>query len=152
MGKKRVIEKGEGLQKSESADQVSAAPSKKGKKKKSRTKIETGRIYIKSSYNNTIITVTDDDGNVIAWASAGALGFSGPKKATPFAASKVTSAIIEKLSKSGPHTVDLYVSGIGPGRDSAIRSIASGGFDVQSISDVTPVPHNGPRSKKPRRL
>jgi len=150
MGKKRVIEKGTDVSKKESAE-VAQAPAPKKSKKGGRGKIESGRMYIKSSYNNTMITVTDDDGGVVAWASAGALGFSGPKKATPFAASKVTSAIVEKLAKTGPHTVDIYVSGIGPGRDSAIRSIASSGFDVRSISDVTPIPHNGPRARKARR-
>ena len=98
-----------------------------------------------------MITVTDENGGVIAWATAGSLGFSGPKKATPFAATKVTSAIVEKVAKTGPHSVDLFVSGIGPGRDSAIRSLASSGFDIKSISDVTPIPFNGPRAKKPRR-
>lgn len=147
MGKKRVIEKGADDERSG----VEAASATSGRKKKSARKVESGRIYIKSSYNNTMITVTDNEGGVIAWATAGSLGFSGPKKATPFAASKVTSAIVEKVAKTGPHTVDLYVSGIGPGRDSAIRSLASSGFDIQSISDVTPIPHNGPRAKKPRR-
>ena len=99
-----------------------------------------------------MITVTDEKGGVVAWASAGSLGFAGPKKATPFAASKVTSAIVEKITKTGPHVVDIYISGIGPGRDSAVRSIASSGFDILSINDVTPIPHNGPRPRKARRV
>ena len=147
MGKKRVIEKGasgEGAPKKVSA----TAPRKKGKGPR---KVERGRIYVRSSYNNTMITVTDEKGGVVAWASAGALGFSGPKKATPFAASKVTAAITEKVSKTGPHAVDLYVSGIGPGRDSAMRSLAASGFDILSVHDVTPIPHNGPRPRKPKR-
>jgi len=149
MGKKRVIEKGaEGEKKG--AEDVDVAPKKK--KKGGRGTVESGRIYIKSSYNNTMITVTDEKGGTIAWATAGALGFSGPKKATPFAASKVTAAIVEKLAKTGPHTVDIYVSGVGPGRDSAVRSIANSGFDILSISDITPIPHNGPRAKKARRV
>ncbi len=150
MGKKRIAEKGKiGGEKSESGKKV--APLKDKKKKKSSKGFEKGRIYIKSTYNNTMITVTDEKGDVITWATAGTLGFSGPKKATPFAASKVISAIVEKVAKSGPRTVDVYVSGIGPGRDSAIRSLASGGFDITSISDVTPVPFNGPRPRKSRR-
>lgn len=113
MGKKRVIEKGASAESSKkTTDSVSSAP----KKKKTSKKVESGRIYVKSSYNNTMITVTDDKGGVIAWATAGSLGFSGPKKATPFAASKVTAAIVEKVAKTGPHSVDLYVSGIGPGK------------------------------------
>lgn len=148
MGKKRVIEKGVISERS-SAEASSTIALKR--KKKSAKKVESGRIYIKTSYNNTMITVTDENGGVIAWATAGSLGFSGPKKATPFAATKVTSAIVEKVAKTGPHSVDLFVSGIGPGRDSAIRSLASSGFDIKSISDVTPIPFNGPRAKKPRR-
>jgi len=146
MGKKRVIEKG--------ADTKGKKSSTVGlKKKKGGAKnIDTGRIYIRSTYNNTTMTVTDEKGNVIAWATAGALGFSGPKKATPFAAAKVTAAIVEKLAKTGPHVVDIYVSGVGPGRDSAVRSLAGSGFDILSISDVTPIPHNGPRAKKARRV
>lgn len=149
MGKKRVIEKAEDTGKREEA--IAHSP-KSGKKKKTATSIEAGRIYIRSSYNNTMMTVTDPQGQVIAWASAGALGFSGPKKATPFAASKVTAAIAEKISKTGPHKVEILVSGIGPGRDSAIRSLANQGFDIISIRDVTPIPHNGPKPPKPRRV
>lgn len=148
MGKKRVIQKSEDKAKKGSAPH---AP-KMGKKKKAAVSVETGRIYIRSSYNNTMMTVTDEKGGVLAWASAGALGFSGPKKATPFAASKVTAAIAEKISKTGPHKVEILVSGIGPGRDSAIRSLANQGFDIISIRDVTPIPHNGPKPPKPRRV
>ena len=150
MGKKRVIEKGKVGGDSSKGGSSTASVSQK-RKKKSAKKIESGRIYIKCSYNNTMITVTDDNGAVVAWATAGSLGFTGPKKATPFAATKVTSAIVEKVAKTGPHSVSLFVSGIGPGRDSAVRSLASSGFDIKSISDVTSIPHNGPRAKKPRR-
>ena len=149
MGKKRVIEKSEDSIKKEAAV---AAPPKLSKKKKAETRVEVGRIYIRSSYNNTMMTVTDEKGNVITWASAGALGFSGPKKATPFAASKVTAAIAEKIAKTGPQKVEILVSGIGPGRDSAIRSLANQGFDIVSIREVTPIPHNGPKPPKPRRV
>ena len=148
MGKKRVIEKGTASGRSSAGGSLGVSQKRK---KKATKKVESGRIYIKCSYNNTMITVTDDNGAVIAWATAGSLGFSGPKKATPFAATKVTAAIIEKVAKTGPHSVSLFVSGIGPGRDSAVRSLASSGVDIKSISDVTPIPHNGPRAKKPRR-
>ena len=117
-----------------------------------RQSVERGRIYVQASFNNTILTVTDTKGNVITWMSAGSLGFSGPKKATPFAASKVAEAIAEKVKRSGPMDVDIFVRGIGKGRDSAVRSLAARGFNILSIRDVTPIPHNGPRPPKPRRV
>ena len=109
-------------------------------------------MYVNASYNNTVVTVTDLKGNVLAWASAGSLGFSGPKKATPFASSKVISAISEKLKATGPQKVSVVVRGIGSGRDSAIRSLITHGFNVVSIKDATPIPFNGPRAKKVRRV
>ncbi|MEK7114899.1 MAG: 30S ribosomal protein S11 [Patescibacteria group bacterium] len=115
-------------------------------------KIENGQVFIKATYNNTLITVTDETGNVIAWASAGSLGFNGPKKATPFAASKIISALTEKLKKSGPINIKIMVNGTGGGRDSAIRSLAGQGFNILSIKDVTPIPFNGPRRPKVRRV
>ncbi|MBI5079383.1 30S ribosomal protein S11 [Candidatus Wolfebacteria bacterium] len=115
-------------------------------------KIENGFIYIDATYNNTLISITDRGGNVVAWASAGSLGFSGPKKATPFAASKIVAAIAEKVKKTGPFNVEVVVKGVGSGRDSAIRSLANQGFNIISIKDVTPVPHNGPKPPKTRRV
>jgi len=115
-------------------------------------KIETGKVFINASYNNTVITVTDSVGNVLAWSSAGALGFSGPKKATPFAASKIVAALSEKMKKSGPFNLDIVVKGVGSGRDSAVRTFAAQGFNILSIKDATPVPHNGPRPPKTRRV
>ncbi len=115
-------------------------------------KIENGRVYVNASYNNTLVSVTDDKGNLLAWSSAGALGFSGPKKATAFAASKVVAALAEKLKKSGLVNVSVIVSGVGGGRDSAIRSLPNHGFNILSIKDVTPIPHNGPRPAKVRRV
>ncbi|OIO49666.1 MAG: 30S ribosomal protein S11 [Parcubacteria group bacterium CG1_02_42_13] len=114
--------------------------------------MDSGRIYIKASYNNTVVTVTDAKGNVLAWATSGSLGFSGPKKATPFAASKVVSAIAEKIAKTGPIEVDVIVAGVGAGRDSTIRSLVNAGFNILSIRDVTPIPHNGPKPVKVRRI
>ncbi len=153
MGKKQV--------KTESSDQVikegqavekailKSATKQSGEGSK---KIENGQVFIKATYNNTLITVTDEAGNVITWASAGSLGFAGPKKATPFAASKVVSALVEKLKKIGPSNIKIFVNGVGGGRDSAIRSLANQGFNILSIKDVTPIPFNGPRRPKVRRV
>lgn len=115
-------------------------------------RVEQGRVYVNTSFNNTMITVTDEKGAVVAWASAGSLGFNGPKKATPFAASKVVAVLAEKLKKSGPVNVEVIVSGVGGGRDSAVRSLVNQGFNVLAVRDVTPIPHNGPRPKKIRRV
>ncbi len=123
-----------------------AAPTKKSKR------VQEGCVYVNASYNNTVITVTDATGNVLTWASAGSLGFAGPKKATPFASSKVIAAIAEKLQGNGPQDIKVIVKGIGSGRDSAIRSLINHGFNILSIKDATTVPHNGPRPPKTRRV
>lgn len=115
-------------------------------------RLERARVYVNATYNNTVISVTDGVGNVLMWASAGSMGFAGPKKATPFAASKIISVIAEKLKPMAPETVEVYVKGVGSGRDSAIRSLIGQGFNVVSIKDVTPIPHNGPRPPKLRRV
>lgn len=150
MGKKQVVQK----TKEEIAAEAKKIEEKSAKQvsKGGKRKIEKGRIYIKISYNNTFISVTDTQGNLIAWMTAGSLGFSGPKKSTPFAASKVAEAIAEKLRRTGPFDVEIYVKGIGGGRDSAIRALATRGFNISAIKDVTPIPHNGPRAKKVRRV
>jgi small subunit ribosomal protein S11 len=127
---------------------IKAASSAKRKAKH----VQEGKVYINATYNNTVVTVTDTSGNVLAWASAGSLGFSGPKKATPFASSKVIAAITEKIQASGPKDISVIVKGIGSGRDSAIRSLINNGFNILSIKDATPVPHNGPRPAKIRRV
>jgi small subunit ribosomal protein S11 len=151
MGKKKVSQQTneEALKDSAAVDsalQRSSAPSRKSKR------IEQGKVYITASYNNTLVTVTDAKGNVVAWASSGSLGFSGPKKATPFASSKIIAAIAEKTKSTGPTNVDVIVKGVGSGRDSAIRSLINQGFEVLSIKDATPIPHNGPRPPKVRRV
>lgn len=115
-------------------------------------KLEKGNVYVKASYNNTIISVTDEKGNLVAWGTAGSLGFKGPKKATPFAASKIVAALTEKLRKAGLQKVTMYLNGIGGGRDSSVRSFVNQGFEVLAIRDVTPIPHNGPKPKKVRRI
>ena len=151
MGKKKIKEQAVEEVKAGKEGPAAAAPQAAQVARKSK-KIEEGRVYINASYNNTVVTVTDMRGNVLAWSSAGALGFSGPKKATPFASSKVVAVIAEKLKDSGPNKVEIIVKGIGGGRDSAVRSLINQGFDVLSIKDVTPIPHNGPRPPKVRRV
>ncbi|MGC9603340.1 MAG: 30S ribosomal protein S11 [Minisyncoccia bacterium] len=150
MGKKKVAQKSknETIKEAESTDKAASKQAASVPKQR----WENGRIYIQATYNNTIITVTDDKGAVITWMSAGSLGFSGPKKATPFAASKVAEAISQKIEKSGPVNVEIMVRGVGSGRDSAIRSLVGKGVNVVSIKDVTPIPHNGPRAAKTRRV
>lgn len=150
MGKKKVTtQSGDSALKEGAA--VDAAVAKSASAKKSR-RVQDGKVFINATYNNTVVTVTDAKGNVLAWASAGSLGFAGPKKATPFAASKVISAITEKVQNTGPKDIAVIVKGIGSGRDSAIRSLINNGFNVISIKDATPVPHNGPRPVKTRRV
>ncbi len=151
MGKKKIAKQTQEEALKEK-DKLEATMAKTAAKGSSGKKVLRGNIYIGASYNNTIITVTDSSGNVIGWASAGSLGFSGPKKATPFAASKVVAALAEKLKKTGLSDVDIFVTGVGSGRDSAIRSLSNQGFNILSIRDVTPIPHNGPRPKKVRRV
>lgn len=140
MGKKKVTQP------------AGESAAKSGNASKKVKKILRGKVYINASYNNTIVSVTDEKGNIIAWATAGSLGFSGPKKATPFAASKIMSVVSEKLKNAGATDLDIVVKGVGSGRDSAVRSLISQGFNINSIKDVTPVPHNGPRPAKVRRV
>lgn len=111
-----------------------------------------GRVYINASYNNTVVTVTDTKGNVLAWATAGSLGFNGPKKATPFASSKVVATLTEKLKAKKITELEVLVKGVGGGRDGAMRSLVAQGFNITSFKDITPVPHNGPKAKKVRRV
>ena len=149
MGKKKVTTPGADTSVAGKTAAAVAAPAAAAKRSK---KVGEGKVYINASYNNTTITVTDLTGNVLTWASAGSLGFSGPKKATPFASSKVIAAIAEKIQSTGPHNISVIVKGIGSGRDSAIRSLINHGFNLLSIKDATPIPHNGPRPPKVRRV
>lgn len=149
MGKKRIIAK----TKEELFEERERVEAKVKKEiKKTSQKIKEGNIYISSSYNNTIITLTDFNGNVLHWTSAGSIGFKGTKKATPFAASKVAEAMSAAIKKIGIEKIVIFVKGVGSGRESAIRSLAARGLDVISITDVTPVPHNGCRPHKVRRV
>ena len=149
MGKKRVIEKTEEELLKEK-DKIESSIKKEVKTKSSGVK--EGRVYISSSYNNTILTLTDFQGNILAWNSAGRLGFKGAKKSTPFAASKVSEAIIQVAQKLGVEKIQIFVKGVGSGRESAVRSLATRGLDILSIKDVTPIPHNGCRPPKARRV
>ncbi len=123
----------------------------KGKKKTVR-QIPQGRAYVHASFNNTIVSLTDVNGNVIAWSSAGNCGFKGPKKATPYAASVIVKKISEKVEPFGLKDLVVYVTGIGNGRDAAVRALNTSGFNVLSIKDTTPVPHNGCRPRRARRM
>jgi len=127
-------------------------PSKKKKKKKIIKNIPRGKVYIKSTYNNTIVTITDLQGNVFASASGGMVGFHGPKKATPYAAGVIAKHAAEKASKFGLKDIHVYVKGVGAGREAAIRALANCGLNILSIKDITPVPHNGCRPPKVRRV
>jgi len=122
---------------------------KKGKKKKHVTK---GQAHIMATYNNTIITFSDQNGNTLAWSSAGMLGFKGAKKATPFAAGEIVKNATEKVRDIGLKDLDIFVKGIGSGREAAVRALNASGFNILTINDKTPIPHNGCRAKKPRRV
>jgi small subunit ribosomal protein S11 len=125
----------------------------KKKKKKTAKIVKVGRAYIQATYNNTMLTLTDNNGDVISWASAGLAGFKGAKKATPYAAQIITKIATQKAREEyGLEEVSVFVSGVGTGREAAIRALNANGLNVSSIKDITPVPHNGCRPKKPRRV
>lgn len=132
---------------------VKKTPSKK-KKKKLQPRLLKGRgqAHIRSSYNNTMVTITDQNGSTICWSTAGKHGFKSAKKATPYAASVVVRSIIDPAKAVGIKEVDVLVKGVGPAREAAVRALAANGLAIASIKDVTPVPHNGCRPKKPRRV
>ncbi|MFH0916102.1 MAG: 30S ribosomal protein S11 [bacterium] len=124
----------------------------RGRRRKVRKSIAVGNAYIKTSFNNTLVTLTDKEGNVIAWASAGSAGFKGSRKSTPFAAQVTAERAARAGMEHGLQKVDCYVKGPGSGRETAIRSLQATGLDVTSVKDVTPIPHNGCRPKKRRRV
>ncbi|MBI4812139.1 30S ribosomal protein S11 [Candidatus Falkowbacteria bacterium] len=124
----------------------------KAKKKKIEKIVPAGKAFVRATYNNTIITLTDLNGNVISWASAGMAGFKGPKKSTPYAASIITRIAVEKAKARGLKEVAVFVRGVGTGRESAVRALNANGLIVSSIKDITSVPHNGCRAQKPRRV
>ena len=122
------------------------------KKKKIKKVVTTGQAHIQATFNNTMITVTDAEGNVLSWATSGASGFKGSRKSTPYAAQVAAEVAIEKAKAYGLEKVDVFVKGVGSGRDSAVRAFNASGIYVNSLKDVTPIPHNGCRPPKPRRV
>lgn len=142
MGKKRIVKKGgEG-------GAEGSGPSTRASKRK----LDSGRLYVEATYNNTKVALSDPQGNIVAWSSAGSLGFAGAKKGTPFAAAKVGEILADRATAMGMKEVSVTVSGVGAGRESSIRAFATKGIHIRSIQDTTPVPHNGPRPPKPRRV
>jgi len=129
-----------------------AAARRVTKRKRERKNIERGVAHIKSTFNNTIVTLTDTAGNAIAWASAGGLGFRGSRKSTPFAAQMAADTASKAAMEHGLKTVEVYVKGPGAGREAAIRALSTAGLEVSMIKDVTPIPHNGCRPPKRRRV
>ena len=125
---------------------------KKVTKKRNRRNVEHGQAHIQASFNNTIVTLTDAEGNALSWASAGGLGFRGSKKSTPYAAQMAAETAAKAAAPYGLKTIDVMVKGPGTGREAAIRALAACGLEVQTIKDVTPVPHNGCRPPKRRRV
>ena len=122
------------------------------RKRRERKNIERGAAHIRSSFNNTIVTITDVDGNAISWASAGGLGFRGSRKSTPYAAQMAAETATKAAMEHGLKTVEVYVTGPGSGREAAIRALQAAGLEVSMIKDVTPIPHNGCRPPKRRRV
>jgi small subunit ribosomal protein S11 len=127
-------------------------PATTAKKKKTKRIVSDGVVHIHSTFNNTLITITDQVGHVLAWSSAGAVGFKGSRKGTPFAAQLAADAAAKKAMDSGVRNVQVHVKGPGAGRESALRSLQSAGFHITVIRDVTPIPHNGCRAPKRRRV
>ncbi len=126
------------------------APAKK--KKKIKNQILKGRASIQCTYNNTIVSLCDINGAVLAWSSSGHLGFKGAKKSTPYASTQVVAEVSEKVKKYGLQELEVFVKGVGSGREAAIRALANNGFNILTIKDITPVAHNGCRPRKPRRV
>lgn len=122
------------------------------RKKKAQKSVPRGRIYVRSSFNNTMITGTDATGGVLAWVTAGSLNFAGARKSTPYAAQTAMRDLIERLKVFGMAQADVYVSGVGSGREQAVRALSGSGIAVSGIKDITPVPHNGVRQRKPRKV
>jgi small subunit ribosomal protein S11 len=126
--------------------------SAKSKKTKAMRKIDKAKVYISASFNNTLVTITDGDGKVVLWGSAGSAGFKGTRKSTPYAATTAVDRVIRQAKETlGVREVEIYVKGPGSGRDAALRAIRAAGLRITLIADVTPIPHNGPRPKKKKR-
>ncbi|HEY4506061.1 MAG TPA: 30S ribosomal protein S11 [Candidatus Paceibacterota bacterium] len=144
MGKKRVVKKdGTSVDKNKASRSLARSTKKR---------LDHGTLYIISTYNNTSVNLTDEKGNSVMWSSSGSLGFKGAKKGTPFAAGKVAELLAEKAIGSGIKDIDVVLSGVGAGREAAVRAFISKGISLSSVRDITPVPFNGPRPRKPRRV
>jgi small subunit ribosomal protein S11 len=135
-----------------SATTSATAPSTEKKKARLRKNVGKAIAHVKASFNNTIITIVDNAGQVLAWDSAGTIGYKGSRKSTPFAAQRAAEKVADKIKKMGVHELEVLVRGPGSGRESAIRALSSSGIEVKSIEDITPLPHNGCRSRKRRRV
>ena len=129
-----------------------AKVARKSTRRRVKKNMERGAVHIRSSFNNTIVTITDLNGNAVAWASAGGLGFKGSRKSTPFAAQSAAETAAKAAMEHGMKTIEVYVKGPGPGREAAIRSLQAAGLEICMIKDVTPIPHNGCRPPKRRRV
>jgi small subunit ribosomal protein S11 len=144
MGKKRIVRKQGGS--------VNKGLRARAMSRVSKRKVDRGTLHIQATYNNTIVTLTDKQGNTLMASSSGSLGFKGAKKSTPFASAKIGELIAEKALQMGMQEADVVIRGVGPGRESAMRAFVAKGISLSSIRDATPVPFNGPRPKKPRRV
>lgn len=144
MGKKRIIKK--------SGGGVDAGLKSRSLARVAKKNIVTGTLHVQATFNNTKVVLTDKNGNTVAWSSSGALGFSGAKKGTPFAAAKVGELVGDKANIIGIKEVDVVIRGVGSGRESVLRAFAGKGIDIVRIADDTPIPYNGPRMPKPRRV
>lgn len=144
MGKKRIVKK--------NSSGVDSALKARSLAKSMKNKVLEGTLYVESTYNNTRLSLADRKGNILTWSTAGSLGFKGAKKGTPFAASKIGELIGEKAQQAGIKEIAVVVKGVGSGRESAIRSLGAFGIEIVSIEDRTPVPHNGPKPRKPRHV
>lgn len=137
---------------SQEVKEAAPAPKEKKKGKSKRRSVIEGNAYIKATYNNTLITVTELNGDVIAWTTAGGSGFKGTRKATPYAAQVAAEKVAEKAKGFGMERINIFIQGVGSGREQAIRGLHSGGLNIESLTDKTPLPHNGCRKKKRRRV
>lgn len=142
MGKRRTVNKG-----GDSGQSGSGSSSRSSKRK-----LDSGILFVEATFNNTKVSLADKSGNIVTWSSSGSLGFAGAKKGTPFAAAKVGEIVGERAASMGVKEVDVVVKGVGSGRESSIRAFVTKGIHLSSIKDTTPVPHNGPRPPKPRRV
>ncbi|MEK7584981.1 MAG: 30S ribosomal protein S11 [Patescibacteria group bacterium] len=144
MGKKRIV--------AQSGTTAAASGNTGGSRGSAKRKLASGAVHIQATYNNTKLSLHDPEGNLVAWATSGALGFSGAKKGTTFAAGKVGENLADRALDLGVKEVAVYVKGVGAGREAALRAFAAKGINIASIADITPVPFNGPKPRKPRRV